>query len=125
MKLPAGGTAAGTFPRPARAAGPRSAVHASEPPEGIASRKRRTPDGLDLVFRAEAAKIKPGWKGNLIVEAFVMRIVEPRIRRPTSRSSGGYRWACARRAAGDYAHRRGADERLRKAKSGISARTGL
>ncbi len=42
-----------------------------EPPEGIAVQKV-TPagDGIEIVLQADAAKVKPGLKGNLIVDAF-------------------------------------------------------
>jgi hypothetical protein len=46
----------------------------NEPPEGIAIRNVATgPDGLGILLSADAAKVKPGLKGNLIVEAFLER----------------------------------------------------
>ena len=42
-----------------------------EPPEGIAVQKvTLVGEGIEIVFQADAAKVKPGLKGNLIVEAF-------------------------------------------------------
>ena len=78
VKLPVGGTAAVHFlgphgPKIARVA-VRAQRAARRPP---LQRTSFTDDGLDVVFRADPAKVKPGWRGNLIVEAFVMRTVDP------------------------------------------------
>ena len=46
----------------------------SEPPEGIAIRSASpNRQGLELILQSDAAEIKPGAKGNLIVNAFAMR----------------------------------------------------
>ena len=74
VKLPAGGTAPVRVRIPlGRFAGD---IHLAlnEPPEGIAIRNVATgPDGLGILLSADAAKVKPGLKGNLIVEAFLER----------------------------------------------------
>ena len=47
----------------------------SEPPDGLSIQKFATSDeGLDIVLRADAAKLKSGWKGNAIIEASVERV---------------------------------------------------
>ena len=47
----------------------------SEPPDGLSIQKvTPSDDGLDIALRADAAKLKPGWKGNAIIEASVERV---------------------------------------------------
>jgi hypothetical protein len=48
----------------------------NEPPEGIAIQKV-VPDskGVTIVLRVDAQKAKPGLKGNLIVDAFIERVI--------------------------------------------------
>ena len=49
----------------------------SEPPDGLSIQKvTPSADGIDVVLRADAAKLKPGWKGNAIIEASVERVPE-------------------------------------------------
>ncbi|MBM4017047.1 MAG: hypothetical protein FJ288_01760 [Planctomycetes bacterium] len=50
----------------------------SEPPDGIAIQKA-APDGAltQIVLESDAAKVKPGLKGNLIVNAFALRSQAP------------------------------------------------
>ena len=49
----------------------------SEPPDGLSIQKVAPGgDGMDIVLRADAAKLKPGWKGNAIIEASVERVPE-------------------------------------------------
>ena len=56
-----------------------------EPPEGISIRQvLPAPNGMSLVLSADS-KVKPGLRGNLIVDAFVDRIVTPRNGTPTKR----------------------------------------
>jgi hypothetical protein len=46
----------------------------SNPPDGIAiTNTAATPDGMAITLATDAAKLKPGLKGNLIINAFVMR----------------------------------------------------
>jgi hypothetical protein len=50
----------------------------SEPPDGISVGDiSPTADGAAISFKADAAKVKPGLKGNLIVEAFIERTPPP------------------------------------------------
>jgi len=53
-------------------------VELDEPPEGLFVEKE-TPgrEGTEVLIRADAAKIKPGLKGNLIFNGFALRPPEP------------------------------------------------
>jgi hypothetical protein len=71
VKIPAGGTArlvVGLPPNPRQG---RLQLELSEPPEGL-SLKSVAPAGLgtEIVLQSDAAKMKPGLAGNLIVSAF-------------------------------------------------------
>jgi hypothetical protein len=78
IKLPSGGTATAHFAAPHGAMTREVQYALSEPPDGLAVVKTAsTADGLDLTFRADASKLKPGWKGSAIIEGFVLRTVEP------------------------------------------------
>ena len=37
---------------------------------------------MDITLRADAKKLKPGWKGNVIVEAAMTRAPQPRPGQP-------------------------------------------
>jgi hypothetical protein len=57
----------------------------NEPPAGISIQEvHQAPNGLSLLLRADP-KVKAGLKGNLIVDAFVDRIVTPKNGTPTKR----------------------------------------
>ena len=57
----------------------------NDPPEGITILEvRPAPNGMSLVLHADS-KVKPGLKGNLILDAFVDRIVTPQNGTPTKR----------------------------------------
>jgi hypothetical protein len=78
VRLPSSGTA------PVRLLGARGAlpklVHfeLNQPPEGISIQEvRPAPDGLLILLRTEAGKVKPGLKGNLILEAFTEPAANP------------------------------------------------
>jgi hypothetical protein len=78
VKLPAGGAAKVRFAGATRPIFQSLQFALSEPPDGISMQKAApSADGLDIVLRADTAKIKPGWKGNLIFEAFTLRTVQP------------------------------------------------
>jgi len=73
VRLPAGGTAPLEVFVPQRLAG-QVRVELNEPPDGITIQKvSPVPGGLTVTLRAEPGKIKPGLKGNLIVDAYVER----------------------------------------------------
>jgi hypothetical protein len=57
-----------------------------EPPEGLTIEKETASrQGTELVLKCDAAKIKPGLKGNLIVNAFAIQPEEPAPRKPAPR----------------------------------------
>ena len=69
VKIPAGGTARVRIATSFRGAGNRFQLDLSEPPDGIWLQKTATDgDEAELVLNCDAKKVKPGFKGNLIVE---------------------------------------------------------
>ena len=80
LQIPAGGTARFQVQVPTLPANfaPRVSYELSEPPEGIALRGASPGrDGTDIVLACDAAKAKPGLKGNLIVNISAERVVQP------------------------------------------------
>jgi hypothetical protein len=79
LEIPAGGTARFQVrvpPLPANFA-PKVQYELSEPPEGIALRNASpVRDGTELVLQCDAAKAKPGLKGNLIVNISAERVAQ-------------------------------------------------
>jgi uncharacterized coiled-coil protein SlyX len=74
VKLPSGGTAALHFVGPHGPMIQTVQMTLNEPPEGLSIQKvAPNAVGIDVVLRADAAKLKPGWKGNAIIEASVER----------------------------------------------------
>jgi hypothetical protein len=73
VKLPAGGTVRVRIGAPSSAFSERFKLELSEPPDGITI-KNVSPirEGEEIELAADAAKIKPGLTGNLIVNAFVV-----------------------------------------------------
>jgi len=58
----------------------------SDPPEGIAlKRASLSPDGFTLQLSADPAKVKPGLRGNLIVEVFLNQAVPGSQGKPAAR----------------------------------------
>jgi hypothetical protein len=71
VKLPAGGTALVRLFLPVNRPAAQLQLALNEPPEGITIQHvSPVPDGLSILLRADAGKVKPGLKGNLIVDAF-------------------------------------------------------
>ena len=71
VKIPAGGTAKVRLVTPSRAMSSRVRLVLAEAPEGIVI-KSVTPSegGLEVELKADAAKLKPGQKGSLVVAAY-------------------------------------------------------
>jgi hypothetical protein len=70
VKIPAGSTAPVRVSMPANMLG-RVQLELSEPPEGIAIEKvESSRQGAEIVLHSDTTKIKPGLKGNLIVNVF-------------------------------------------------------
>jgi hypothetical protein len=68
VKIPAGGTARVRISAPGSAFANRVRLELSEPPEGIAlGNVSPFSEGTEIELRSDAAKTKPGLKGNLIV----------------------------------------------------------
>ena len=71
IKIPAGGTARVRVATPGGASANRFRLELNEPPEGIALGKVvPVSEGTEIELRSDAAKTKPGFKGNLIVNIF-------------------------------------------------------
>jgi hypothetical protein len=67
VKIPAGGTARVPISVPRNALVANLGLHLSDPPEGITLKETRaTGNGAEIVLQSDAAKVKPGLKGNLI-----------------------------------------------------------
>ena len=77
VRLPAGGTAPVQIAVPNQRLNGQVLMTLSEPPEGITI-ESVTParDGVSVVLKTDPTKVKPGLKGNLILEAFVERQVQ-------------------------------------------------
>jgi hypothetical protein len=74
VELPAGGTAEVRIVTPARLFVDQVELELSDPPEGITiDDVSSIAGGGAIVLRADADKLEPGLKGNLIVDAFVAR----------------------------------------------------
>ena len=53
----------------------------NDPPEGITIKDvAMSRDGVSMTLMADASKVKPGLKGNLIVDAFVERVTDQKKR---------------------------------------------
>ncbi|MFB3826014.1 MAG: hypothetical protein ACE15B_04560 [Bryobacteraceae bacterium] len=80
VKLLAGGAATVRVMGPPGRIANQLQLTLNQPPEGIAIQKvAEGRQGLEVVLRAEAGKVKPGLKGNLIVDAAIQR---PGAKRP-------------------------------------------
>jgi len=75
VRIPAGGAARLRVATPRSALAGQIQLELSEPPEGIAIKNvaPSSDGGLEIVLQSDAAKVKPGRKGNLIVVAFLDR----------------------------------------------------
>ena len=96
VKLPSGGTADLHFIGPHGPMVKMVQLTLSEPPDGLSIQKTTaTDDGVVVVLRADSAKLKPGWKGNVIIEASVDRVPDSKNAKfkPVKRR---FSWACCR-----------------------------
>ena len=94
VSLVSGSVSQFTLATPGRLPGGTDAIQLqlSEPPEGISIEKvERTPDGVTISFRTDA-KVKPGLRGNLIMEVFFERTSaqQPGKKADKNRSSVGF-----------------------------------
>jgi len=75
VRIPAGGTARVRVAAPSSAFVNRFQLELSEPPEGITlGRVSAADEGAEIELRSDAEKVKPGLKGNLIVDILQSRI---------------------------------------------------
>ncbi|MFH1267253.1 MAG: hypothetical protein ABIK89_16110, partial [Planctomycetota bacterium] len=73
VKIPSGGTGVVRMGVPAGTAFDQVHLELDEPPEGITIEKESpSRQGTEIVLKCDAAKAKPGLKGNLIVNAFAV-----------------------------------------------------
>ncbi len=78
VKIPAGGTAQIRIVSPSGSIEDRFQLELNEPPDGVAiSKVSPTDEGAEIIFRADAEKVKPGLKGNLVVNIFAARNFGP------------------------------------------------
>jgi hypothetical protein len=78
VKIPAGGTARIGVGGPARGMAGQLQFELSDPPEGISIKDvSSSAGGMEIVLQSDAAKVKPGLKGNLIVSVFIKRAGVP------------------------------------------------
>jgi hypothetical protein len=74
VKIPSGGTARVQAVLPLGQFIDKVDFELTNPPDGIAIKSVTSrSEGTDFVLETDAAKIKPGLKGNLILSAFTMR----------------------------------------------------
>jgi hypothetical protein len=74
VKIPAGGTARVQVSVPTSTIIGQIQFDLSDPPEGISVKSASAAgSGTEIVLQSDAAKVKPGLKGNLIVNAFTMK----------------------------------------------------
>ncbi len=79
VKLPAGGTVSVRFSLPRGPLLDQVRLTLHEPPPGISLQGiSLTQDSATVLLRADAGKLKPGLKGNLIIDASVERTVTPK-----------------------------------------------
>ncbi len=83
IKLTAGGTAQVRFFVRNRQLADQIQLVLNEPPEGITIKNvSPTPQGVAVLLRADAEKVQPGLKGNLIVNAFMTRAANRKDGKP-------------------------------------------
>jgi hypothetical protein len=83
VKLPRGGVVAVRVVLNAPRLADTLRLELNQPPEGIAIQEVETVrDGVAIVLRADAAKVKAGLKGNLIVDAYMERAANPDAKLP-------------------------------------------
>jgi len=74
VKIPAGGTARVRIGAPSSAFADRFKLELGEPPDGITIQNiSPIREGAEIELAADAAKVRPGLKGNLVVNAFAAR----------------------------------------------------
>lgn len=86
LRIPTGGTAVLELGMPTGGALDRLHIELDEPPDGITiENERPTSRGMEVVFKCDAAKAKPGLKGNLIANAFAVKTEKSTEKTPKRR----------------------------------------
>jgi hypothetical protein len=90
VRVPAGSTAIVQIPVPNQRLNGQIQLTLDEPPEGITIQSiTAARDGVSVLLKADAAKTKPGLKGNLILDAFVERPTPDGAKQATRRQPLG------------------------------------
>ena len=83
VRVSPGGTARIQVGLPAPKLAERAQFELSNPPEGVTIQSvSPTRDGVEIVLQTDATKVKPGLKGNLIINGYAPRPVEPGAAKP-------------------------------------------
>jgi hypothetical protein len=86
LRISAGQTATLQFSGPRGPTAEQMQLALKDSPDGITIQKVSTAaEGITLVLQADAEKVKPGQKGNLLIEAFVERAANPDKGKPTTK----------------------------------------
>jgi hypothetical protein len=88
VRIPPGGTARIQVGLPAPRLAERAQFELSNPPEGIVIQSvSPVRDGVEIVLQTDAARVKPGLKGNLIINGYAPRPVEPGAAKPKANNN--------------------------------------
>ena len=88
VRIPPGGTARIQVGLPAPRLAERAQFELSNPPEGITIQSvSPVRDGVEIVLQTDVTKVKPGLKGNLIINGFVPRPAETNVTKPKANNN--------------------------------------
>jgi hypothetical protein len=88
VRMPPGATARIEVGLPGPRIAERAQFELSNPPEGITIQSASpVRDGVEIVLQTDAAKVKPGLKGNLIINGYVPRPAETNAAKPKANNN--------------------------------------
>ena len=88
VRIPPGGTARIQVGLPAPRLAERAQFELSNPPEGITIQNvSPVRDGVEIVLQTDAARVKPGLKGNLIINGYAPRPEESGATKPKANNN--------------------------------------
>jgi hypothetical protein len=88
VRIPSGGTARIQVGLQAPRLAERAQFELSNPPEGITIQNvSPVRDGVEIVLQTDAARVKPGLKGNLIINGYAPRPEEPGAAKPKANNN--------------------------------------
>jgi hypothetical protein len=88
VRVPPGGTARIEVGLPGPRIAERAQFELSNPPEGISIQKASpVGGGVEIVLQTDATKVKPGLKGNLIINGYVPRPAETNAAKPKANNN--------------------------------------